>query len=84
MSSTVRAPYENLGEGGDYHVEMNFAIRVYDNRGEVIPEIGALGASLKGGQRTNYHGSVPLLDGKKMLVGLAEIIAIISARPEYM
>lgn len=81
---TLLAPYGHLGEGGDYPIEMNYAIRIYDNKGEVIPDVGKLSASLKGGQRTNYHGLVPLLDGNKKDVGVAEIVEIISARPKYM
>lgn len=84
MSSTVIAPYAHLGEGGDYPIEVNFAVRVYDNKGEVIPPIGELGYSLKGGLRTNRIGIVPLLDGKKELVGKAEVIRLVAAKPENM
>jgi hypothetical protein len=84
MSHTVRAPYARLGPGGDYAVEMNFAVRVWDQEGEAIPPEGRTGACLKGGQRTNYFGAVPLLDGRKNLVGRAEVLRIISARPEDM
>lgn len=66
MSSTVRAPYLELGLGGDY------------------PVIGQEAASLKGGQRTNFHGEVPILDGDKKQVGWAEITKIVSARPKFM
>jgi hypothetical protein len=82
MSSTVRAPYIELGKGGDYPVEMNYAVRIYDNLGEKIPNVGEYGASLKGGQRTNFIGEVPLLDGSKEPVGKAEIVRIVSAKPE--
>jgi len=84
MSSTIRAPYAFLGPNGDYPVEMNFAVRIYDTKGERIPEVGELSASLKGGQRTNHVGIVPLLDGKKERVGEAEIIKIVIAKPENM
>ncbi len=84
MSSTVRAPYKFLGENGDYPVEMNFGIRIYDNKGEVIPEIGEIKATLKGGLRTNYIGVVPLLDGNKKVVGKAQVSMIVSAKPEEM
>ncbi len=81
MSSTVRAPYRDLGKGGDYPVEMNYAVRIYDDKGEKILRVGETGASLKGGQRTNYVGIVPLLNGKKERVGEAEILRIVSAKP---
>jgi hypothetical protein len=86
MSSTVRAPYLELGIGGDYPVELNYAVRIYTNppQNEIIPKIGVISASLKGGQRTNFHGEVPLLDGDKKEIGKAEILKIISARPEFM
>ncbi len=84
MSSTIRAPYKNLGEGGDYPIEMNYAIRIYDNLGEKIPKVGEISASLKGGQRTNHLGEVPLLDGNKNDIGVAEVIEIISACPKHM
>lgn len=86
MSATVRAPYRNLGEGGDYPVEMNYAVRIYNTppQNEKIPDIGIETGTLKGGQRTNFHGVVPLLDGKKENIGKAEILKIISARPEFM
>ncbi len=86
MSSTVIAPYKELGLGGDYPVELNYAVRIYTNppQNEIIPKIGKESASLKGGQRTNFHGKVPLLNGDKKQIGLAEIIKIVSARPEYM
>jgi hypothetical protein len=83
MSSTVRAIYAHLGKGGDYPVEMNYAIRIYTPK-ESIPDVGVLSATLKGGQRTNHHGIVPLLDGKKQIVGSAEVTEIVSARPEHM
>lgn len=84
MSSTVRAPYAFLGENGDYPAEMNFGIRIYDNKGEVIPEIGELTATLKGGLRVNFVGEVPLLDGEKKNIGTAEVVQIVSAKPENM
>jgi hypothetical protein len=84
MSHTVRAPYARLGPGGDYAVEINFAVRVYDRDGETIPRPGALGACLKGGQRTNHFGPVPLLDGSKNPIGQAEVLRIVSARPGDM
>ncbi len=86
MSSTFKAPYEWLGKGGDYQIEVNFAVRIYNKEpyNQKIPDVGELAASLKGGQRTNYHGHVPLLDGNKDIIGLAEIVEIVSARPKYM
>jgi len=84
MSHTIRAPYARLGPGGDYAVEMNFAVRVYDDGGETIPPAGAFGASLKGGQRTNHFGPVPLLDGAKRHIGQAEVLRIVSAKPGDM
>jgi hypothetical protein len=86
MSSTVFAPYSELGPGGDYPVEMNYAIRVYNTppQNEMIPAVGQEAASLKGGQRTNYHGELPLLDGKKKKIGWAELTRIVTARPEHM
>ena len=84
MSSTVRAPYAHLGPGGDYAVEMNYAVRVFDTAGETIPAAGECGACLKGGQRTNHFGPVPLLDGLKRRVGSAEVFRIVSARPEHL
>lgn len=86
MSSTVRAPYIDLGPGGDYPIEMNYAIRIYTNppQNEKIPNVGEEGATLKGGQRTNFHGLVPILDGDKKPVGWAEVTRIVSARPEFM
>jgi len=86
MSSTIRAPYLNLGPGGDYPVELNYAVRIYTNspQNEIIPDVGQESASLKGGQRTNFHGEVPILDGDKNQVGWAEITKIISARPKFM
>ncbi|MCW1949206.1 MAG: hypothetical protein KIH89_002030 [Candidatus Shapirobacteria bacterium] len=86
MSSTVRAPYIELGPGGDYPIEMNYAIRIYTNppQSEKIPKVGDEGATLKGGQRTNFHGLVPILDGDKKPVGWAEVTKIVSARPEFM
>ena len=86
MSSTVKAPFLEYGKGGDYKVEMNFAIRIYTNPpyNEIIPKIGQESASLKGGQRTNYHGLVPLLDGEKKQIGWAELIRVVCARPEYI
>lgn len=32
MSSIILAPYGYLGEGGDYPIEVNFAIRIYDSK----------------------------------------------------
>jgi hypothetical protein len=86
MSSTVRAPYIELGKGGDYPVEINYAIRIYTNapQNEKIPNIGEESAILKGGQRTNFHGEVPILNGNKEQVGWAEITKIVSARPQFM
>lgn len=86
MLSTVRAPYIDLGPGGDYPVEMNYAIRIYINppQNEKIPKIGEEGATLKGGQRTNFHGLVPILDGDKKSVGWAEVTRIVSARQNFM
>ena len=86
MSSTVRAPYKELGPNGDYPVELNYAVRIYTNppQNEKVPNIGEESASLKGGQRTNFFGDVPLLDGDKKQIGWAEVIKIVSARPEYM
>lgn len=84
MSSTVIAPWKHLGEGGDYPIEVNFAVRVYDNKGEIIPPVGELGYSLKGGLRTNRIGIVPLLNGDKTEVGKAEVIQLVAAKPENM
>lgn len=84
MSSTVYSPFAFLGEGGDYPIEINFAVRVYDNKGERIPSVGELGYSLKGGLRTNRVGVVPLLDGEKKEIGKVEVIKIVSAKPENM
>ena len=86
MSSTVRAPYIELGPGGDYPVEINYAVRIYTNppQNEKIPNIGEESATLKGGQRTNFHGEVPILNGDKKQVGWAELTRIVSARPRYM
>jgi hypothetical protein len=84
MSSTVNAPYAFLGKNGDYPVEMNFGIRIYDNKGEIIPQVGELKATLKGGLRVNHIGIVPLLDGAKENIGDAEVIQIISSKPENM
>lgn len=82
MSSTVIAPWGYLGEGGDYPIEVNFAVRVYDDKGEVIPPVGEVGYSTKGGLRTNRIGIVPLLDGKKEEVGKVEVLQLIAAKPE--
>jgi hypothetical protein len=84
MSSLVRAPYSFLGKNGDYPVEMNFGIRVYNTKGEKFPAIGEIAATLKGGLRTNHLGIVPLLDGEKKNIGMAEVIGIIAAKPENM
>ena len=84
MSRTVRAPYGHVGPGGEYAVDMNFAVRVWDHEGEIIPPEGHTGASLKGGQRTNHLGAVPLLDGNHNRIGTAEVVRIVSARPEQM
>lgn len=86
MSSTIKAPFKKFGKGGDYEIEMNYAIRIYTNSPfkEIIPPIGQESASLKGGQRTNFHGLVPLLDGDKKEIGQAKMIRIVSARPEFM
>ena len=83
MSQTVYAPFKQYGPGGDYPVEVNYAVRIYDNKGETIPKVGEISASLKGGQRTNHHGKVPILNGKMDTVGWAEIIKIISYRLEH-
>lgn len=82
MSSTVFAPYAFLGEGGDYPIEVNFAVRIYDNLGEIIPPVGQVSFSLKGGLRTNRLGIVPLLNGEKQQVGKAEVLKIVAAKPE--
>jgi hypothetical protein len=84
MSSTFRAPYAELGEGGDYYIEANYGIRIYDDKGEVIPSAGEKAATLKGGLRTNFLGIVPLLNGRKEVVGSAEVTMVISAKPENM
>jgi hypothetical protein len=86
MSSTVRAPCKKFGPNGDYPVEMNYAVRIYTNppQNEKIPNVSEESVSLKGGQRTNFFGDVPLLDGNKEQIGWAEITKIVSARPEYM
>lgn len=84
MSSTLRAPYADLGPGGDYLIEANYGIRIYDDKGEIIPGVGEVGATLKGGLRTNYLGEVPLLDGAKNNVGKADVLMVISAKPENM
>ena len=84
MSSTVTAPYAFLGEGGDYKIEVNFAVRVYDDKGEKIPDVGEVGYTLKGGLRTNRVGIVPLLDGNKDEVGKAEVLKIVAAKPQNM
>lgn len=86
MSSTVYAPYLELGEGGDYPIEINFAIRIYNTveKGEKIPDVGEIGYTLKGGLRTNRIGIVPLLDGVKDQVGKAEVLKVIAAKPENM
>lgn len=84
MSSTMKAPYLHLGSNGDYPIEANFGVRVYDDKGERIPQIGALSYTLKGGLRTNHIGMVPLLNGKKEEVGKAEVLKIISATLENM
>lgn len=84
MSSTFEAPYIDLGPNGDYQFEVNFGIRIYDNKGEVIPEVGEVRATLKGGLRVNFLGPVPLLDGNKDVVGKALVSMIISSKPEDM
>jgi len=86
MSSTVFAPYPQLGFGGNYPAEMNYGIRIYTNppQNEIILGVGQKGATLKGGQRTNFHGLVPILDGNKNTVGQAEVLKIVTARPKYM
>jgi hypothetical protein len=84
MSSTLQAPYAELGEGGDYFIEANYGIRIYDDKGEIIPKVGELGATLKGGLRTNFLGDVPILNGQKETIGIAEVTMIISAKPEHM
>ncbi|MFA7301000.1 MAG: hypothetical protein WC069_01715 [Candidatus Shapirobacteria bacterium] len=88
MSSTVFAPYEKLGPNGNYPIEMNFGLRFYPPN-DPVPEVGHIGASLKGGQRTNFIGLVPILvsnaDNTGLdVVGQAEITRIQSARPENM
>lgn len=82
MSATLQAPYKDLGPNGDYFIEANYGIRIYDNKGEIIPEIGETSATLKGGLRTNHIGRVPLLDGAKRNIGEVEVIKIIIAKPE--
>ncbi len=84
MSATLTAPYKDLGPNGDYPIEANYGIRIYDNKGEIIPGIGETKATLKGGLRTNHIGIVPLLDGNKENIGNAEVIKIIIAKPENM
>ncbi len=84
MSHTLRAPYKELGPNGDYYIEANYGIRIYDNNGEIIPEIGDLRATLKGGLRTNHIGIVPLLNGEKQNIGEAEVVKVIIAKPENM
>lgn len=86
MSSTVLAPYAYLGEGGDYPIEINFAIRIYDTpeKGEKIPDIGEISYTLKGGLRTNRLGIVPLFNGAKEIIGKAEVLKIIASKPENM
>ena len=86
MSSTIKAPFKKFGKGGDYEIEMNYAIRIYTNPpfNEIIPKIGQEAASIKGGQRTNFHGLVPLLDGDKKEIGWAELTKTVSARVEFM
>lgn len=84
MSATLQAPYKELGPNGDYFIEANYGVRIYDNKGEVIPDIGIVKATLKGGLRTNHVGIVPLLDGEKKNVGDAEVLKIIIAKPENM
>lgn len=84
MSATLNAPYAELGPGGDYPIEANYGIRIYDNKGEVIPAVGEVAATLKGGLRTNYLGEVPILDGEKERVGLAKVLMIVAAKPENM
>lgn len=86
MSSIIKAPYKDFGPGGDYPVELNYAVRIYTDppQNEIIPNVGQESVSLKGGQRTNFHGEVPILNGKKEQVGWAEIIRIVSARPQYL
>jgi hypothetical protein len=86
MSSTIRAPFKQFGKDGDYPVELNYGLRIYTNppQNERVPKVGEICASLKGGQRTNFHGEVPLLDGDKKEIGKAEILKIVSARPEFI
>jgi hypothetical protein len=84
MSTTIYAPFKEFGENGDYPIEVNFAVRIYDDKGERIPAIGEIAASLKGGQRTNHIGIVPLLNGNKKEVGKAAILKIISAKPQHI
>lgn len=84
MSATLTAPYKELGPNGDYPIEANYGIRIYDNKGEVIPEVADLKATLKGGLRTNHVGVVPLLDGNKENIGKAEVVKIVIAKPENM
>jgi len=84
MPSTVTAPYAFLGEGGDYKIEVNFAVRIYDNKGEKIPNVGEVGYSIKGGLRTNRVGVVPLLDGNKDEVGKVEVLKIVASKPHNM
>lgn len=86
MSATVKSPFLRFGLGGDYLVELNYGVRIYTNppQNEIIPNIGEESASLKGGQRTNFFGEVPLLDGDKKQIGWVEITKIVSAKPEHM
>ena len=81
MSSTLIAPYKDLGPGGDYTIEANYGIRIYDDKGEEIPKVGETAATLKGGLRTNYIGIVPILNGDKNTVGKAEVKKIICCKP---
>lgn len=84
MSSTFTAPFASWGEGGDYKIEVNFAIRVYDTKGEKIPDVGEIGYTLKGGLRTNRIGIVPLFDGVKNEIGKAEVLKVIASKPHNM
>lgn len=86
MSAEVKAPCGDLGKGGDYSIEMNYGIRIYNGEplNEIVPQVGQESATLKGGQRTNFHGEVPILDNDKTTIGVAEVTRIVSARPQFM
>ena len=83
MSSTLFSPYADLGKGGDYPIEANYGIRVYTPK-EEIPGIGEVAGTLKGGLRTNFIGNVPILDGNKDIVGMAQVLLVVTAKPKDM